>query len=60
MTASPMVGSSRKNSVLRAWIVTWLPSLREGLRQFDRHHRRADDASRSGSVSLASASVEVQ
>jgi hypothetical protein len=36
--ASPIAGSSRKNSVLRARIVTFAAQPGERLRQFQRHH----------------------
>ena len=60
VTASPMAGSSRKNSVLRAGIVTRLPSRAKACANSTATTDEPMTAGRGGIVSLASASVEVQ
>jgi hypothetical protein len=60
VTASPMAGSSRKNSVLRARIVTWLPSRAKACASSSATTDEPITARRSGRVSLTRASVEVQ
>ena len=53
-------GSSRKSSVLRARIVTWLPSRAKACANSTATTDEPITASREGMASLASASVEVQ
>jgi hypothetical protein len=60
VTASPMAGSSRKNSVLRARIVTLLPSRAKACASSSATTDEPITARRSGMVSLTRASVEVQ
>jgi hypothetical protein len=55
-----MAGSSRKNSVLRARIVTWLPSRAKACASSSATTDEPITARRSGMVSLTRASVEVQ
>ena len=58
--ASPIAGSSRKSNVLRARMVTWLPSRAKACASSTATTDEPTTASRGGIRSLASASVEVQ
>lgn len=60
VTASPIAGSSRKNSVLRARIVTFAPSRANACASSSATTDEPITARRLGIVSLTSASVEVQ